>query len=80
MNTVKLVNSLIDVLRSESEEHKEACALGATSALLIGAIDIMRDIINAYDHENPIEIVASMRYPVKDCKTFIKYIEERANV
>lgn len=80
MNTVKLVNSLIDVLRSESEEHKEACALGAMSAHLIGAIDIMRDIINAYDHEDPIEVVANMRYPVKDCKTFIKYIEERANV
>lgn len=55
-------------------------ALGAMKAMLCSALHVMESVVSAYDHEDPIEIVANMRYPVMDCNTFIKYIEEKANV
>ena len=80
MDAIKLVDKFVEARRAEGEKYGDSVALGAMKALLCSAIEVMEKVVGAYDHEDPIEIVASMRYPVMDCETFIKYIEEKANV
>ena len=80
MDAIKLVDKFVEARRAEDEKYGDSVALGAMKALLCSAIEVMEKVVDAYDHEDPIEIVANMRYPVMDCKTFIKYMEEKANV
>lgn len=80
MDAIKLVDKFVEARRAEDEKYGDNVALGAMKALLCSAIHVMENVVDAYDHEDPIEVVANMRYPVMDCKTFIKYIEEKANV
>lgn len=80
MDAIKLVDKFVEARRAKDEKYGDNVALGAMKAMLCSALDVMESVVSAYDHNDPIEIVASMRYPVMDCKTFIKYIQEKANV
>lgn len=80
MNAIELVDKFVQARKAEDAKYGESIALGASKAMLSEAIDIMDKVIKAFDHEDPMEIVANMRYPVLDCKTFITYMEEKANV
>lgn len=80
MNTFEVVDKFVQARKAEDEKYGESRALGSVKAMLIEAMDIMEAVIKAYNHDDPIEIVANMRYPVIDCRTFLKYMEEKANV
>lgn len=80
MEAITLVEKFVQARKAEDEKYGDSVALGATKAMLSEAIEIMDKVIKAFDHKDPTEIVANMRYPVCDCKTFIAYMEEKANV
>ena len=80
MNAIELVDKFVQARKAEDAKYGDSVALGSTKAMLCEAIDIMDKVIKAFDHKDPMEVVANMRYPILDCKTFITYMEEKANV
>lgn len=72
----KLVDNYVAKKKASDEKYGDSVALGALIAMLYGALYIMDDVISASEHEDHEEAMMHLRYAVKDCKRFIKTIEE----
>ena len=77
MNSIELVDKFVQARKAEDEKYGDSAALGALKAMMSSAIDVIDKIVKAYDHEDPLQ---HLRYPIMDCKIFLKYMEEKANV
>lgn len=75
-NYWKLVDNYVAKKKASDEKYGDSVAIGALSATLYGALYIMDDVISAFEHEDHEEAMMHLRYAVKDCKQFIKTIEE----
>lgn len=80
MNAIELVEKFVLASKAQNQQYGDSRALGATKAMLYTAVEIIDKVIKAFDHDDAISIVADMRFPVMDCKCFLKYLEEQANV
>lgn len=80
MKTTDYVDKIVEDYKKKDEKYGAYGALGFLMGTANIAIQIMEKVIDAFDHDDPIEVVMHMRYAVKDCKLFIKSMEEAANV
>lgn len=75
-NYWELVDNYVAKKKESDEKYGDSVAIGALSAMLHEALYIMDEVIAAFDHKDPEEAMIHLRYAVKDCKQFIKTIEE----
>lgn len=75
-NYWELADNYVAKKRASDEKYGDSVAIGALTAMLYEALYIMDDVISAFEHEDHEEAMTHLRYAVKDCKRFIKTIEE----
>lgn len=80
MDTIRLVDTVVENFMKKDEKYGAYSALGCLKASTSIALQIMEKVIDAFDHKDPQEVMMHMRYAVKDCKLFIKSMEEKADV